>query len=80
MSQHILAEGLFVYPTPVGCYYAVSSAVENTARKFINQLLQLPNTPKLDIGTLAELMGAGTEEEAIALLHLCQEKGLISHF
>ena len=77
MSQHILAEGLFVYPTPVGCYYAVSSAVDNTARHFINQLLQLSSTPELNINTLSGLMEADTEEDIIKLLHLCQKKGWV---
>jgi hypothetical protein len=77
MDEHILAEGLYIYPTPVGCYYAVSSEVENTARNFINQLLQLPHTPELDTQTLTQLMAVETEEEAVRLLHFCQKKGWV---
>lgn len=76
-NEHILADGLFIYPTPVGCYYAVSSATENTSRNFINQLLQLSSTPKLNTHTLVQLMEVDTKEDAINLLHFCQKKGWV---
>ncbi len=77
MSKHILADGLYIYPTPIGCYYAVSSVVEDSARNFINRLLKLPTTPELNVKSLTKLMGVKSEQEAIDLLHYCQKKGWV---
>ncbi len=77
MSKHSLVDGLFIYPTPIGCYYAVSSLTEDNARDFIKRLLQLPNTPELNLNSLTKLMEVETEQEAIDLLHLCQKMGWI---
>lgn len=77
MSKHILVDGLFIYPTPIGCYYAVSSLIDDDARNFINQLLKQPRTPVLDINTLKGLMNVESEKDAIELLHYCQKKGWV---
>lgn len=77
MSKHSLVEGLFIYPTPIGCYYVISSPVEDSARDFIKRLLQLPSTPELNIDSLTKLMEVETQREAIELLHFCQKKGWI---
>ncbi len=77
MRKHILVDGLFIYPTPIGCYYAVSSIADEKARKFIQRVLQLPSAPVLNIGTLVDLMDAETQDEAIELLYLCQKMGWI---
>jgi len=77
VSKHILVDGLFIYPTPIGCYYAVSSLIDDDARNFINQLLKQPRTPVLDINTLKGLMNVESEKDAIELLHYCQKKGWV---
>ena len=77
MSKHSLVKGLFIYPTPIGCYYTISSPVEDSARDFIKRLLQLPSTPELNIDSLTKLMEVETQQEAIELLHFCQKKGWI---
>lgn len=77
MSKHILIDGLFIYPTPIGCYYAVSSVINDDARDFINQLLKQSQTPTLNIKTLKNLMNVETEKDAIELLHYCQKKGWV---
>ncbi|MCK5830964.1 MAG: hypothetical protein KAH20_11750 [Methylococcales bacterium] len=77
MSKHILVDGLFIYPTPIGCYYAVSSFIGDDAKNFINRLLKQPRTPALNIKTLKNLMNVESEKDAIELLHHCQNKGWI---
>ena len=77
MSKHILVDGLFVYPTPIGCYYAVSSIVEDAARNFIKRLLLLDSTPPLNLDVLVDLMDVDRPEEAMELLYFCQKMGWI---
>jgi hypothetical protein len=77
VSKHILADGLFIYPTPIGCYYAVSSVAEDSARNFINRLLKLPSTPELNVKSLIKLMDVRSDQEAIELVHYCQKKGWV---
>lgn len=77
MNKQNLVDGLFIYPTPIGCYYAASSLTDDDARNFINQLLIQPSTPELNINTLKKLMDVQSEEKAINLLYYCQKKGWI---
>ncbi len=37
MSQYTLADGISLYPAPVGSYYAVSSAEDNKSRRLYYQ-------------------------------------------
>jgi len=68
---------MFIYPTPVGCYYAISSLFKDKARDFIKQLLQLPSTPELNLDSITKLMEVETEQEALDLLHFCQKRGWV---
>ncbi len=77
MSKLTLVDGLFLYPTPVGAYYAVSSNEENKSRNFIRRLLQLPETPVLNHQNLASLMDDDNEEKTLELLHHCQKLGWV---
>ena len=56
MSIYTLIDGLFLYPTPVGAYYAVSSNAEDKSRKFLKRLLKQSKTQALTIETLMDLM------------------------
>ena len=67
MSEYILADDLFLYPTPVGAYYAVASPNEEKSRKFIKRLLLQKETPVLNIETLKELMDEDNESKALEL-------------
>lgn len=77
MSKYSIVEGLFLYPTPVGAYYAVSSTEEDISRKFIKRLLQQPKTPPLSIEILMDLMDVKSEEKAFELLNHCQKIGWV---
>lgn len=78
MSKYKLVEGLYIYPTPAGAYYAVSSTEEDKSRRFLKRLLQQQQTPRLTLENLLMLQGdSGDEERAFELLHHCQKLGWV---
>jgi len=77
MSIYTLIDGLFLYPTPVGAYYAVSSNEEDKSRKFLKRLLQQSKTQTLTIEKLMGLMNEENEEKALELLKHCQNLGWV---
>jgi hypothetical protein len=77
MSHYSLTEGLYLYPTPAGAYYAASSVEKDRPRQFLKNILLQQKTPKLDIDTLRYLMGQNDEQRCLELLHHCQKLGWI---
>jgi hypothetical protein len=78
MSKYTLVEGLYIYPTPAGAYYAVSSSEEDKPRRFLKQLLQQKQTPSLTLENLLMLQGESEDEEkAFELLYHCQKLGWV---
>ena len=77
MSKYTIVDGLFLYPTPVGSYYAVSSTEEDKSRVFLKKLIKQPKTPVLNAETLMDLMDEDNEEKALELLHHCQNLGWV---
>lgn len=77
MSDTKLAEDLYIYLTPAGCYYAVSAVEEDSVRKFLRNLLVQSKTPKLDMSSLQGLMNNDNSEKCIALLQRCQQLGWV---
>ncbi len=77
MSKYTLIDGLYLYPTPIGSYYAVSTTEEGKSRKFLKALLQQPDTPALTLETLMTLMNETSEEKALELLFHCQKLGWV---
>ena len=73
MSGYSLTEGLYLYPTPAGAYYAVSSEESDKPRQFLRKLLQNPITPALTLENLQQLMGQDEEQKCMELLHHCQK-------
>ena len=69
MSQYSLAEGLYLYPTPAGAYYAASSVESDKPRQCLKNILQQQQTPSLTIETLQSLMGHDDEKKCLELLH-----------
>ncbi|WP_338040323.1 hypothetical protein [Methylocucumis oryzae] len=61
-SEYTLAEGLYLYPTPAGAYYAVSSLEMDKPRQFLRRLLQYPETPLLTLDNLRRLMNYDDEK------------------
>lgn len=72
-SIYTRKEGLYLYPTPAGAYYAVSSLETDKSRQFLRRLLQQPETQKLSLETLQHLMGNTDEQKCFELLHHCQK-------
>ena len=77
MSNAKLAEGLYIYITPAGCYYAVSAVESDPVRQFLRTLLGETKTPKLNIETLQVLMANDNPDKCIALLQKCQQLGWV---
>jgi hypothetical protein len=77
MSKYTLEEGMFLYPTPTGSYYAVASGKKDKARGFLKRLLQQAKTPELNVGTLLGLMDVDSEDKALKLLYRCQKAGWV---
>ncbi len=77
MSNYSLITGLYLYPTPAGAYYAVSSTADDKPRRFLRRLLQQSKTPALNDENLLFLMGCKETEAAFELLHHCQKIGWV---
>jgi len=77
MSEYTLSEGAYLYPTPAGSYYAISSAEENKSRRFLQKLLQQTETPALTLENLKYLMDEAEDDKAMELLHHCQKIGWV---
>lgn len=77
MDKYTLVDGLFLYPTPVGSYYAVSSLEEDKSRKFLKRLFLESETPALNIESIKGLMDEQKDEKALELLHHCQKIGWV---
>jgi len=72
-SDYTLTEGLYLYPTPAGAYYAVSTEETDKPRQFLRKLLQQPETQALNLENLKRLMGNDDEQKCLELLHHCQK-------
>jgi hypothetical protein len=77
MSDAKLAEDLYIYLTPAGCYYVASAVEEDSVRKFLRNLLAQTKTPKLEMSSLQLLMKNDEPEKCIALLQRCQQLGWV---
>lgn len=73
MSAYTLTEKLYLYPTPAGAYYAVSSNDTDKPRQFIRQMLQQPVTKALNFDNLQQLMDFDDPQKCFELLHHCQK-------
>ena len=77
MERFDLINGLYLYPTPAGAYYAVSSPETDKPRRFLIRLLQQEQTPELNIAQLQTLMEIDDEDKALQLLLYCQKLGWV---
>lgn len=77
MGHYSLIEGLYLYPTPAGAYYAVSSVEKDRPRQFLRNILLQKQTPNLSLDMLQELTGLSDDEKCLELLHHCQKLGWI---
>ena len=72
-----LQDGLFLYPTPAGAYYAISALENDRLRRFLIRLLQLEQTPELSLAQLRKLMEIEDDEKAMEQLLHCQKLGWV---
>jgi hypothetical protein len=77
MNAYSLTEGLHLYPTPAGAYYAVCTTETDKSRQFLRALLKRQQTCALNIANLQQLMAQDDEQKCMELLHHCQKLGWI---
>ncbi|ANE55741.1 MULTISPECIES: hypothetical protein [Methylomonas] len=77
MQNFTLAEGLYLYPTPAGAYYAVAFPDSDKPRRFLLRLLQQAQTPALALPQLQSLMEIEDEHKALEMLLHCQKLGWV---
>ncbi|MDQ7090554.1 MAG: hypothetical protein Q9M50_07910 [Methylococcales bacterium] len=77
MSKYTLIESLYIYPTPAGVYYALSSPDKNEIKSFLINLLQQSTTPELNVSNLLMLSNSDDENKAFDLLYECQKLGWV---
>lgn len=77
MQRFNLIDGLFLYPTPAGAYYAIASQETDKPRRFLTRLLQQGETPALNLAQLKRLMETEEEEKIFELLLHCQKLGWV---
>ena len=77
MERFKLVEGLYLYPTPSGAYYAVAYPDSDKLRRFLLRLLQQEQTPPLALPQLQALMEADATQKALEMLSHCQKLGWV---
>lgn len=75
MDDIQIQEHLFLFPTPAGAYYAVSSPENDPARQLLRSLFQLKSTPQLNVESLVDLLAMDDEAELLQLLKRMQDTG-----
>ncbi len=68
-----VTEGLYLYPTPAGAYYAAFTNESDKSRKFIRQIFLQPVTPVLNLDNLQKMTGINDPQKCYELLHHCQK-------
>lgn len=77
MGHYSLTEGLYLYLTPAGAYYAASSVDKDRPRQFLKKILLQQQTPNLTLDVLRQLTGHDDEQKCLELLHHCQKLGWV---
>lgn len=77
MPSLVLAEDVYIHPTPSGTYYAVSSVEVNPSRKMIQTLLRQESSPILTLEGLLEWAAIKDQEQVLTLLHHAQGLGWV---
>ncbi|HHI92377.1 MAG TPA: hypothetical protein ENK04_02515 [Gammaproteobacteria bacterium] len=72
MTDFAIKENLYIYPTPAGAYYAVSSPTDDPAKRLLRALFQFMETPNLSFDDLHLYTGIKDRDEIAALLKRMQ--------
>ncbi|NOZ54582.1 MAG: hypothetical protein GXP08_15855 [Gammaproteobacteria bacterium] len=75
MTDFAIKENLYIYPTPAGAYYAVSSPTDDPAKKLLCTLFQFTESPRLSIDELHLCTGIKDKNEIATLLKRMQNLG-----
>jgi len=75
MTDFTIKDNLYIYPTPAGAYYAVSSPTDDPARKLLRTLFQFSETPLLAVEGMQLWTGIKDKDEILALLNRMQNLG-----
>jgi hypothetical protein len=73
MANYNITEGLFLYPTPAGSYYATFTNERDKSRNFLRQLFLQSTTPALNLDNLQRMTGISDSQKCFELLHHCQK-------
>ena len=76
MTEYVSQDNLYLGVTPTGSYYAVQDRDNEPARNFIQQLLQVPETPLFN-DDLSSQYSRLTGEDSLKFVHWMQTAGLI---
>ncbi|QSA96268.1 hypothetical protein [Methylococcus sp. EFPC2] len=79
-ASYLLADHLYVSPTPGGAFYAVATPGEDPPRRLIRALLAQSVTPRLGREALSLWMGLNEPEQALALLNHIQDAHWLQGF
>jgi len=77
MTDFSVKDDLYIYPSPAGAYYAVSSPTDDPARKLLRTLFQFTDSPLLSIEGLRLWTGIKDKTEISSLLNRMQDLGWI---
>jgi hypothetical protein len=77
MSKYTITEGLYLYPTPAGAYYAICADEMDKPRHFLRQLLRQRATQVLSADNLKKLSGFDDPQKCLELLYHCQKLGWV---
>ena len=77
MANYKLEDGLYLYPTPAGVYYAISTNNSDKSKQFLCELLQQQHTPALTLANLRQLIKMDSDESCLELLYHCQRLGWV---
>jgi len=72
MTDFAIKEDLYIYPTPAGAYYAVSSPTDDPAKRILRALFQFMESPRLTFDDLHRYTGIQDKDEIATLLKRMQ--------
>ncbi len=76
MDRYNLTGEYYLHPTPGGAYYATCRNTKETARSFLQRLLQQPETPALTVDMLKEWTGLN-EHDGLEFIYRLQTSGFV---
>lgn len=76
MSEYVLQDNLYLGVTPAGSYYAAQDSSDESGRRFLQRLLQVPESPLFSVQLASEYCELD-ESNSLEFIHWLQNAGLI---